>query len=398
MATSPPKWTATAGTARAAPLLDAGALRPVYQPVLELATGSVVGYEALARGMTDGELRSPAALFAAARAADELIELDSACLQAAIRDATATALAAPFTLFLNAEPATFERPLPDTGPSLRCVVEFTDRALTLSPASVLATLERIRAAGWGVALDAVGADPRTLALVSLLQPDVIKLDVSRIRAGGPEHVAVVAASVGLERERSGATLLAKGIESDADLRAAESCGATLGQGFHLGRPEALPQPLPAPGKPVPFIAAGAGPWGSTPWRRVTNLRRPRSASVDTVGAVAAQLEQQAAALGTACGLLEIQPSLAVQAIGRAASERSGRVEDRAGMLRVLPPATVGDDLAGTWTVVAFGPFFAAVLVARPDGDGDGWRYALSYDRRTAVECALMLASRLEPLR
>ena len=62
------------------------------------------------------------------------------------------------------------------------------------------------------------------------------------------------------------------------------------------------------------------------------------------------------------------------------------------------PLAPDDRLRGTWTVVALGPYLNAAFVARTDGDGPGdYRFAVSYDRETVTECALMLMARMEPL-
>ena len=50
------------------------------------------------------------------------------------------------------------------------------------PAELLAAVERLRARGWGVALDDVGADHRSLALMPFVRPDVIKLDLRLVQA------------------------------------------------------------------------------------------------------------------------------------------------------------------------------------------------------------------------
>ena len=64
---------------------------------------------------------------------------------------------------------------------LRVFIEVTERALTARPAELLATIERVRRAGVGVALDDVGADDRSLALMPFLRPDVVKLDLRLIQ-------------------------------------------------------------------------------------------------------------------------------------------------------------------------------------------------------------------------
>ena len=74
----------------------------VFQPVVELATGAVVGYEALARGQGGGH--GSAALFAAARAEGRVVELDWAARRAAVHAAREAGLRHPLALFVNAEP------------------------------------------------------------------------------------------------------------------------------------------------------------------------------------------------------------------------------------------------------------------------------------------------------
>ena len=76
-------------------------LRPVYQPVVDLRDGRVVGYEALVRGGPDFGAATPAELFAAARAEDVVAEFDAACRAAAVRGFELDG-AGPFALFLNA--------------------------------------------------------------------------------------------------------------------------------------------------------------------------------------------------------------------------------------------------------------------------------------------------------
>src|SRR4051794_14841086 len=76
-------------------------VRTVYQPVIDLRDGSVVGYEALVRGGPDAALSSPAQLFAHARAEALVAEFDAALREAALRGFQLNG-AGPFALFLNA--------------------------------------------------------------------------------------------------------------------------------------------------------------------------------------------------------------------------------------------------------------------------------------------------------
>ena len=128
------------------------AVSSVFQPIVDLDTGAVVAYEALARGPV-GPLERPDALFAAARAGDRLAELDDLCRRAAFTGAVEHGLLAPLTLFVNVEPEVLDTaPLDDlqaiaeAAPGeLRVVLEITERALATRPADLLRTVERVRA-------------------------------------------------------------------------------------------------------------------------------------------------------------------------------------------------------------------------------------------------------------
>ena len=173
----------------------------VFQPVVELRGLSVVGYEALARP-SDGS--SPEELFAAARAEGRLGEVDRACRTAALDAAAAAGLGAPFALFLNADADALEFDTPELPHgSATLILEITERALTERPETVLRTLTRLRTRGWGVSLDDVGADSRSLATMPLVYPDVIKLDLRLLGERDPGDLARVVTAVA--RRRSGAT-------------------------------------------------------------------------------------------------------------------------------------------------------------------------------------------------
>ncbi|MCW2684806.1 MAG: hypothetical protein JWP33_2719, partial [Blastococcus sp.] len=168
--------------------LAPGGVRSVFQPIVDLDSGRVVAYEALARGPR-GPLERPDLLFAAARAAGRLAELDEICRAAAFRGAVEQGLLAPLTVFVNVEPEVLDSaPLDDllaiaggAPGTLRIVLEITERALASRPAELLRTVERVRSLGWGVAVDDVGADSMSLAFLPLLAPDVIKLDLSLVQ-------------------------------------------------------------------------------------------------------------------------------------------------------------------------------------------------------------------------
>jgi len=350
-----------------------------FQPILDLRDGAVVGYEALARPL-DGT--PPATLFANARAEGRMSEVDRECRAEALRVAAHAGLGAPFALFLNADAGALEDDLPDLPlGGATPIIEITERALTERPEAVLRTLTELRRRGWGVSLDDVGADSRSLAVMPLLYPDVIKLDLRLLSERDPADIARIVTAVGDEAERRRATVLAEGIDSDAQLQMARAAGATLGQGFMLGEPGPLPEQLPAAGRPLRLAGAGGDPSGPLPYHRVTNWKRPTRGPLALAERAAALMSGQASLLGPT-GMLLAAPDAAHT------SERYEPLRDSLAFVGVLEPGALED----TWTEVALGPGYAACFVARRDG-GE-WCFATSYDRELVVECALLLMARL----
>jgi EAL domain-containing protein (putative c-di-GMP-specific phosphodiesterase class I) len=383
-------------------------LRPVFQPIVDLRNSTVVGYEALMRsGPEDGELHGAEELLEAARREDSTIALDLAARAAALRIAADRGLDAPFSLFLNADPETLDGGSPELPATpFTLLVEVTEPALIARPEAMLRALTRLRSAGWGIALDDVGADSRSLALMSVLYPDVIKLDLRLLAGRAREDVARVVTAVGAEAERRHATVLAEGIDSEEQLATALAFGAMLGQGYLLGAPGALPEQLPDARRPLRLPGGAGDPFGATPWERVTNWRQPRRGSRALVIRAADVIVDRAAELGETAMVLA---SMSDERFGPAADARYGRLQDRVGFVGVLNAGATfdgtkvrggrlapDDPLRGTGTLVALAPDFAACYVVRETEDGE-WEFAVTYDRDTVVECALPLIARMEPL-
>ncbi|MFI5908447.1 EAL domain-containing protein [Dactylosporangium sp. NPDC051541] len=226
-------------------IIAARAIRPLFQPIVDLDTRSVIGLEALARGPAGSALEFPDRLFDAAHAAGRLGELDMLCAERALECAV-TAEHPPPVLFVNAEPGVLDQPLSPrllelvaAGLPFREVLEFTERALAAVPGSLLRIAAGVQRFGNALALDDVGADPISLALVPVLEPEVIKLDMHLLRNPASPHTRTVSAVVRAEAARTGAAIVAEGIETEADLGTARALGARWGQGWLFGRPAPL---------------------------------------------------------------------------------------------------------------------------------------------------------------
>ncbi len=229
-----------------AALID-DALRSHYQPIVDLHTGETVGYEALAR-WPEIPGADPLSVFAAAHRLGRTAELDWACRVAALRGALDAKLGRRKALFVNVEAAALGgAPPPGTMPvveramrELRVVVELTERSLLSQPAHLQRLVQWAREHGCAIALDDVGADPDSLALLPIVKPDVIKLDLNLVQRSPSSDQSRTCAIVRAHAERHGTAILAEGIETRAHLEQAISLGARYGQGWLYGRPGPLP--------------------------------------------------------------------------------------------------------------------------------------------------------------
>lgn len=402
-------------------VLDRRAVTPVFQPLIDLATGRVLGYEALSRGPAGTPWESPAALFAAARAAGRESELDWICRAAAYRAALDADLGTELTLFVNMEPTAWRAGCPaDLEPvveqaqrRLRVVTEMTERAIAEDPSGLLSAVESCRAAGWGVALDDVGADPMSLAMLPFVHPDVVKLDMGLLQAPDDPKTAQVVAAVYAYAEASGATVLAEGIETTRHLAAARTMGATVGQGWHFGRPAPLPaRPSLSPSvRPLRLLATPIAA-DQTPFEIVAAQRPVTRTSKSQLMPLSRHLEALAGGDEPPVLLACFQEA---RHFTPATATRFRRIAKHSPLVAALGiglpaepvpgvrGACLGDDrLRGEWNVIVVGPHRAAALVARDLGDEcmDSARrfdFAITHDRALVVAAARSLLRHIAPV-
>jgi len=400
-------------------VIDRRLVHSVYQPIVDLFAGGVVGYEALARG-PEGRLESPGALFSEARDAGRLGDLERVCRRAAVEGAAAGGLESGSTLFINLEADALEhrgedalRDLVGATSGMRIVLELTERALTARPADLLPALRRLRDQGFGIALDDVGIDRRSLALMPLMRPDVIKLDLSLTQNRPSEYIAAVHNAVSAQAESTGAMVVAEGIETPAHAERARAMGATLGQGFMLGRPAALPTGFPHSDTVVPIDHASPRR-AATPFTAVAAERPVRRGTKPLLLAISRDLERHAAALGPNAVVISTfqhvrhfnrptrrlyQDLASYTAFVGALGEDMGT--EPAYHVRGADLAS-DDPLAAEWDIVVVGPHFAACFAARDLGDRGPdldrrFDFAVTYDRDLVVLAAQSLMARIAPL-
>jgi EAL domain-containing protein (putative c-di-GMP-specific phosphodiesterase class I)/DNA-binding response OmpR family regulator len=223
-------------------VLVAEAFKPVFQRVIDLASGTTVGYEALTR-FHDGT--RPDRRFADADAVGLGLELESACLSAALVDAAR--LPGDGWLSLNVSPALLlERGrLKDclVGQTRPVVLEVTEHVAIQNYGAVREAVSSI-GANVQIAVDDAGAGFASFRHILELRPDYVKLDIGLVRQIDHDDVrqALVAGIVYFAK-KSGCRLIAEGIETPGERRQLHSLGVDLGQGYLLGRPARAGEPL-----------------------------------------------------------------------------------------------------------------------------------------------------------
>jgi len=225
-------------------------LRTVFQPIVRVKSGAVAGYEGLIRGPAGSILESPDALIKEAYRQNRVVEFDWAARAAASRAALASCLPPDGFLFLNIEPVALTSTCPpDLRPDIeeafgkfRIVLEITERSLDHDPRTLFEGIDRQRPTITSLALDDVGADIRAMSLLPVVRPDVIKLDLHVTQSTPSREAMRVLHLVYEEVERTGASLLAEGVETEQHQEVVRWLGAELAQGWFYGRPTDNPAP------------------------------------------------------------------------------------------------------------------------------------------------------------
>jgi EAL domain-containing protein (putative c-di-GMP-specific phosphodiesterase class I)/CheY-like chemotaxis protein len=227
--------------------IDDDVLRMVFQPIVALASGQVVGLEALARFHTLPQ-RSPEKWFADAARAGLLTDLEVAAASLAL--AVLDRLPKDMYLSVNASPETLRSPrlleLLEGIAGDRIVLEMTEQSPVADYEEILTCLRPFRDMGVRLAIDDVGAGFASLRHVVLLTPDFMKIDRTLVAGVDSDLVrrTLIGGLMSFANE-VGMGVIAEGVETESELETLRMLGVPNGQGFHLGRPESIPELHPA---------------------------------------------------------------------------------------------------------------------------------------------------------
>jgi EAL domain-containing protein (putative c-di-GMP-specific phosphodiesterase class I) len=217
-------------------------IQSVYQPIVDIATGDVIGYEALARRGSE----MPAEMFRQSYEKGTVIPFDFHCLESAIK--VLPELQEGQYLFLNIEPLTLEQAFSKgkEGDEFlqglrhyadKIVFELTEGVKKSDFAFIQRGVEFIRAFGYRFALDDIDdISVKTSQLVSL-KPDFLKIDLQLVQGIASNYLnqQIVREMVHLGRV-NGSEMIAEGVEHPSDLNFIRNMGIRYGQGFFFAKP------------------------------------------------------------------------------------------------------------------------------------------------------------------
>ncbi|MBC8133597.1 MAG: EAL domain-containing protein [Deltaproteobacteria bacterium] len=218
-----------------------------YQPIISWSTRTLFAYEALVRN-EEPALRNPGDLFDAAERLGRLHELGQAIRQRVadtIRDVPSTGL-----VFVNVHTADlhdeslFHPSSPLSKHAARVVLEITERAALDQVKDLMARMAQLRAMGYRIAVDDLGAGYAGLTSFAQLEPEVVKVDMSLVRGidCSPTKQKLLSSIIGLCRDLQ-IQIIAEGIETEAERDTLIRLGGDLCQGYlfaHPGRPYPIP--------------------------------------------------------------------------------------------------------------------------------------------------------------
>ena len=209
-------------------ILNQRNLSALFQPVMDLSSGTFIGFEGLIRGPADSPLHSPVNLFAAAKHQGLSLEVEMLCRQIVLESFAAQNL--PGKIFLNVSPEALTHPSFKNGQTLvylenlgidpqRVIIEITENQPTFDFENMRNALLHYRSMGFQIAIDDLGEGFSSLRLWSELRPEFVKIDMHFVQGVNADPLKQqFIRSIQSIALSSGTQVIAEGIETDAEFR------------------------------------------------------------------------------------------------------------------------------------------------------------------------------------
>ncbi len=226
-------------------------IQTVFQPIISLKDGQVMGYEALSRFWYEEEMIQPLDLFKIAKRHKKEWALELLCRSNALEAAYSLGFMSPpkeLKLFINVSPSMLQDEVKESNytatfldqrdlPHEAVAFEITEREQIVNSESFSSMVEHYKHQHFSIAIDDVGAGYSGLNLISDLKPNYIKLDMRLIRNVDTDYIksAMVRSMVEFSNISS-ARIIAEGVETFEELEALIHLGVHYAQGFFIQRP------------------------------------------------------------------------------------------------------------------------------------------------------------------
>lgn len=236
-------------------IIDKEEITTVFQPIVSLRDGSILGYEALSRGPEASPLQYPDALFCVAAENDRLWDLEQLCRTKALESAFRYNL--DIQLFLNVNPSTIHDEKFKRGFTKEYLnryginpeninFEISEKSASSNLEGFKKTIEHYKKQNYKIAIDDAGAGYSGLNIITDIHPHYIKLDMNLIRnINSDSYRKALVKSLHEFCRIADISLIAEGIETLDELNTLIDIGVQYGQGFYIQRPDFKIKPIGA---------------------------------------------------------------------------------------------------------------------------------------------------------
>ena len=222
-----------------------------FQPIVSLDQGKIFAYEALCRTVCPNPFDSIEEIFRQAKIYNKVLELDMRCRENGISLSCAQGIKEKEVfLFLNICPTSLLCPNHTAGttgilanrhdiPIQNIVLEITEQEAVSNYTLFRKAVDHYRSKGFRIAIDDFGAGYGGLKMLSVLEPDFVKIDRHFFKDTPKRNINYnLIDSIATVCHRIGIDVIAEGIENENDFRICREIGIDLGQGYLLARPAA----------------------------------------------------------------------------------------------------------------------------------------------------------------